>query len=299
MSVLPFDQREGKIWYDGKLVEWKDAKLHVLSHGLHYASCVFEGERVYNGKVFKLQEHNERLHKSAELLGFKVPFTVEELNQATLETVKAQNIVNGYIRPVAWRGSEMMAISAQATKIHVAIAAWEWPSYFKKDAQEFGLKLRTSEWRRPAPNTAPSASKAAGLYMICTMSKHSAESAGFDDALMLDFKGRVAEATGANIFLVQNGELHTPTPECILNGITRQTVMQLARDAGIKVVEREIQPEEFAKTQEVFLTGSAAEVTPVGVIDGYKFTVGPVTHRLREDYYNLVRGLPMGTKMAV
>lgn len=291
MSVLPFDQREGKIWFDGKLVEWKDAKLHVLSHGLHYGSCVFEGERVYNGEVFKLHEHNVRLHKSAELLGFEIPYSLDELRDATLEVVKAQGIVNGYIRPVAWRGSEMMAISAQATKIHVAIAAWEWPSYFKKDAQELGLKLRTSEWRRPAPNTAPSASKAAGLYMICTMSKHSAEKHGFDDALMLDYKGRVAEATGANMFLVQNGELHTPTTECILNGITRLTIIDLAKEAGIKVVEREIQPEEFAKTQEVFLTGSAAEVTPVGQIDDYKFTVGPVTKRLREDYHNLVRGI--------
>lgn len=291
MSVLPFDDRDGKIWMDGKLVDWRDAKLHVLSHGLHYGSCVFEGERVYNGEVFKLQEHNERLHRSAELLGFKIPYTVEELNEATLETVKAAGYTNAYVRPVAWRGSEMMAISAQKTTIHVAIAVWEWPSYFSKEAREQGLKLRTSEWRRPSPKTAPSASKAAGLYMICTMSKHSAEAAGFHDALMLDYKDRVAEATGANIFLVQNGELHTPTTECILNGITRQTVMQLARDAGIKVVEREILPEEFAKTQEVFLTGSAAEVTPVGAIDDHKFTVGPVTRRLMDDYTNLVMGV--------
>lgn len=290
MSVLPFDDRDGKIWMDGKLVEWRDAKLHVLSHGLHYASCVFEGERVYNGEVFKLREHNERLHRSAELLGFKIPYSVEELNNATMETVKVMNITNGYVRPVAWRGSEMMAISAQKTTIHVAIAAWEWPSYFSAEARERGLKLRTSEWRRPSPKTAPSASKAAGLYMICTMSKHSAETAGFDDALMLDFKDRVAEATGANIFLVQNGELHTPTTECILNGITRQTVMTLAREAGIKVIEREILPAEFAHTQEVFLTGSAAEVTPVGVIDDYRFTVGPVTRRLMDDYHNLVTG---------
>lgn len=291
MSVLPFDDRDGKIWMDGKLVDWRDAKLHVLSHGLHYGSCVFEGERVYNGEVFKLQEHNERLHRSAELLGFKIPYTVEELNEATLETVKAAGYTNAYVRPVAWRGSEMMAISAQKTTIHVAIAVWEWPSYFSKEAREQGLKLRTSEWRRPSPKTAPSASKAAGLYMICTMSKHSAEAAGFHDALMLDYKDRVAEATGANIFLVQNGELHTPTTECILNGITRQTVMQLARDAGIKVVEREILPEEFAKTQEVFLTGSAAEVTPVGAIDDHKFTVGSVTRRLMDDYTNLVMGV--------
>lgn len=291
MSVLPFDDRDGKIWMDGKLVDWRDAKLHVLSHGLHYGSCVFEGERVYNGEVFKLQEHNERLHRSAELLGFKIPYSVEELNEATRQTVKAAGYTNAYVRPVAWRGSEMMAISAQSTIIHVAIAVWEWPSYFGKEAREKGLKLRTSEWRRPSPKTAPSASKAAGLYMICTMSKHTAEAAGYHDALMLDYKDRVAEATGANIFLVQNGELHTPTPECILNGITRQTVMQLARDAGIKVVEREILPEEFAKTDEVFLTGSAAEVTPVGEIDEYKFTVGPITRRLMDDYTNLVMGV--------
>lgn len=290
MSVLPFDDRDGKIWMNGKLVEWRDAKLHVLSHGLHYASCVFEGERVYNGKVFKLREHNERLHRSAELLGFKIPYSLEELDEATMQTVRAMNITNGYVRPVAWRGSEMMAISAQNTRIHVAIAAWEWPTYFSKEARERGLKLRTSDWRRPSPRTAPSASKAAGLYMICTMSKHKAEQEGFDDALMLDYKDRIAEATGANIFLVQNGELHTPTTECILNGITRQTVMQLARNAGIKVVEREIYPDEFAKTQEVFLTGSAAEVTPVGAIDDYRFTVGPVTRKLMEDYRNLVTG---------
>jgi branched-chain amino acid aminotransferase len=290
MSVLPFDDRDGKIWFDGKLVEWRDAKLHVLSHGLHYASCVFEGERVYNGKVFKLREHNERLHRSAELLGFKIPYTVDELDAATIETVKAMNITNGYVRPVAWRGSEMMAISAQKTTIHVAIAAWEWPSYFSAEARERGLNLRTSEWCRPSPKTAPSTSKAAGLYMICTMSKHSAESAGFDDALMLDYKDCIAEATGANIFLVQNGQLHTPTTECILNGITRQTVMQLARDAGIKVVEREIKPAELAHTQEVFLTGSAAEVTPVGKIDNHRFTVGPITRKLMEDYHNLVTG---------
>lgn len=289
MAVLPFDDRDGKIWLDGKLVEWRDAKLHVLSHGLHYASAVFEGERVYNGKVFKLKEHNERLHRSAELLGFKVPYSVDELEKATYDVIKAMGIVDGYVRPVAWRGSEMMAISAQQTTIHVAIAAWEWPSYFSKEAREKGLKLRTSDWRRPAPNTAPSASKAAGLYMICTMSKHAAEAAGFHDALMLDYKGRIAEATGANMFLVQNGELHTPTTECILNGITRLTVIDLARKAGIKVVEREMYPQEFANTQEVFLTGSAAEITPVGQIDDYTFTVGPVTHALMDAYSAEVR----------
>lgn len=291
MSIIPFDDRDGKIWMDGKLVEWRDAKVHVLTHGLHYASAVFEGERVYNGVVFKLQEHNERLHRSAELLGFKIPYTVEELNKATMDVVQAMGFANAYVRPVAWRGSEMMAISAQQTKIHVAIAVWDMGKYFDKSAIEKGLKLKTSSWRRPAPNTAPSASKAAGLYMICTMSKHAAEAEGYNDALMLDYKDRVAEATGANIFLVQNGELHTPTPECILNGITRLTVIDLAKKRGIKVVEREILPAEFANTQEVFLTGSAAEVTPVGAIDSHTFTVGPVTRVLMEDYHNLVNGV--------
>lgn len=288
MAIIPFDDRDGKIWMDGKLVDWRDANVHVLTHGLHYGSCVFEGERVYGGVVFKLQEHNERLHRSAELLGFKIPYTVEELNKATMEVVDAMGFANAYVRPVAWRGSEMMAISAQQTKIHVAIAVWDMGKYFDKSAIEKGLKLKTSNWRRPAPNTAPSASKAAGLYMICTMSKHAAEAEGYNDALMLDYKDRVAEATGANIFLVQNGELHTPTTECILNGITRLTVIDLAKKRGIKVVEREILPNEFAKTQEVFLTGSAAEVTPVGSIDAHNFTVGPVTKMLMEDYSNLV-----------
>lgn len=288
MSVLPFDDRDGTIWFDGKLVPWRDAKVHVLTHGLHYGSCVFEGERVYNGKVFKLREHSERLIKSGELLGFKVPYTAEELDRFTMETVKAQGVVNGYVRPVAWRGSEMMAISAQKTTIHVAIAAWEWPSYFSAEARNRGLRLKISDWQRPAPNTAPVASKAAGLYMICTMSKHKAESEGFDDALMLDYRGWLAEATGANLFLVMNGELHTPTPDCFLDGITRRTVMDLARKAGIKVVERHIKPEELANAQEVFLTGTAAEIAPVGAINEHQFTVGPVTKRLIDDYTTLV-----------
>ena len=288
-SIIPFDDRDGTIWQDGKLVPWRDAKVHVLTHGLHYASCVFEGERVYDGKVFKLTEHSERLIKSAELLGFTLPYSVQELNDATMETVKTNNIQNGYVRPVAWRGSEMMAISAQQTKIHVAIAAWEWAKYFSKEAFERGLKLKTSTWRRPAPDTAPTASKAAGLYMICTMSKHAAEREGFDDALMLDYRGYIAEATGANIFLIMGGELHTPTPDCILNGITRQTVMGIARDRQIKVVERHIKPEELANTQEVFLTGTAAELTPVGSIDDHTFTVGPVTKLLMDDYSKAVR----------
>lgn len=291
MSVLPFDDRDGIIWMDGKMLPWRDAKVHVLTHGLHYGSCVFEGERVYNGQVFKLREHSERLITSGKLLGFDVPYTAQQLDAATMEVVKAQKIVNGYVRPVAWRGSEMMAISAQKTTIHVAIAAWEWPSYFSKEAKERGLKLTISKWQRPDPKTAPTASKAAGLYMICTLSKHAAEAAGFDDALMMDYRGYMAEATGANLFMVMNGELHTPTPDCFLDGITRRTVMDLARKRGIKVVERHIQPEEMANTQEMFLTGTAAEITPVRQVNDYMFTPGKVTFALMEDYTNLVNGV--------
>jgi len=289
-ALIPFDDRDGTIWYNGEMIPWRDAKVHVLTHGLHYGSCVFEGERVYEGRVFKLREHTERLINSAKLLGFDIPYTVTELEQATREVVEAQNIVDGYIRPVAWRGSEMMAISAQKSKIHVAIAAWEWPSYFTREARERGLKLQISKWARPAPNTAPTASKAAGLYMICTLSKHRAESDGFDDALMLDYRGLIAEATGANMFFVmKNGELHTPVPDCFLDGITRRTVIELARKRGIKVVERQIKIEELSKVKEVFLTGTAAEVTPVSQIDIQTFEVGPVTLQLMDDYSELVK----------
>jgi branched-chain amino acid aminotransferase len=290
MALLPFDDRDGYIWFNGQFVAWRDAKVHVLSHGLHYGSCVFEGVRVYSGKVFKLREHSERLITSGKLLGFDVPYTAEQLDQATIDTVAKQNITNGYIRPVAWRGSEMMAISAQKTTIHVAIAAWEWPSYFSTEAKERGLKLKTSSWARPAPNTAPTASKAAGLYMICTMSKHAAENEGFDDALMLDYRGYIAEATGANLFFIIGGEIHTPKPDCFLDGITRRTVMQLAREAGITVIERHIKPEELANVSEAFLTGTAAEVTPIGKIDGNSFAVGPITKQLMAAYTKLVNG---------
>ena len=289
MPILPFDDRDGFIWFNGKMVAWRDAKIHVLTHGLHYGSCVFEGVRVYNGKIFKLREHTQRLINSGKLLGFDIPYSVEELETAQLETIKKQGVENGYIRPVAWRGSEMMAISAQKTKIHVAIASWQWPSYFSAEAKERGLRLQVSKWARPAPNTAPTASKAAGLYMICTISKHAAEKDGFDDALMLDYRGLLCEATGANLFLVMDGKLHTPTPDCFLNGITRRTVMDLARARGIEVIERQIRPEELAHTQEVFLTGTAAEITPIGEISfgadlNYKFTVGKVTKQLIADY---------------
>ena len=288
--AAPFDDRDGLIWFDGKAVDWRDAKIHVLSHGLHYASVVFEGERAYSGKIFKLHEHTLRLFKSAELLGMTIPYSVEEIDKASEEMVKASGFANAYVRPVAWRGTEMMAVSAQATKIHVSIAVWEWPSYFTPEARLRGLRLTRALYKRPSPETEPVHAKASGLYMICTLSKHAAEAKGYDDALMLDYRGQLAESTGANIFLVQNGEIHTPTPDCFLNGITRQTVIDLARKRGIKVTERAIMPEELAKSQEMFLTGTAAEVTPVSEVDEYKFTVGPVTRALMEDYDALVNG---------
>jgi branched-chain amino acid aminotransferase len=288
--MINFDDQDGDIWFNGKLVPWRDSRIHVLSHGLHYGSCVFEGERVYNGEVFKLREHTQRLLDSGKELGFKIPYTLEELEQATLDTVASQGFADAYVRPVAWRGSEMMGVSAQQTKINVAIAVWEWPSYFSPEARLRGIRLKTSKWRRPAPDTAPVHAKAAGLYMICTLSKHSAEADGFDDALMLDWRGQVAESTGANIFLIQDGKIHTPTPDCFLDGITRQTVIGLAKDRGYEVIERSIMPEEFAKTDEVFVTGTAAEVTPVGQIDDWNFQVGTVSRTLMEDYDKLVRG---------
>tara|TARA_Y100001935_G_scaffold255189_1_gene267005 strand:- start:1685 stop:2641 length:957 start_codon:yes stop_codon:yes gene_type:complete len=288
--MVNFDEQDGDIWYNGKLVPWKDTKLHVLSHGLHYASCVFEGERVYNGEVFKLREHTQRLIQSGQELGFDIPYSLEELEQATRDTVAAQGYPDAYVRPVAWRGSEMMGVSAQETSINVAIAVWEWPSYFSPEARMHGIRLKTSKWRRPDPQTAPVHAKAAGLYMICTLSKHEAEADGWDDALMLDWRGQVAESTGANIFLVQDGKIHTPTPDCFLDGITRRTVIELARAHDIDVVERVIMPEEFEKTDEVFVTGTAAEVTPVGQVDEYNFQVGSVSRTLMEDYDALVRG---------
>ena len=287
--MVSFDDQEGQIWYNGELVPWKETKLHVLTHGLHYASCVFEGERVYNGEVFKLREHTQRLIDSADELGFEIPYSLEELEQATQDTDTAQGYPDAYVRPVAWRGSEMMGVSAQANTINVAIAVWEWPSYFSPEARMRGIKLKTSKWRRPSPETAPVHAKAAGLYMICTLSKHEAEADGCDDALMLDWRGQVAESTGANIFLVQKGKIHTPTPDCFLDGITRRTVIGLAKDRNYEVIERTIMPEEFAKTDEVFVTGTAAEVTPVGKIDDYNFQVGSVTRALLEDYDALVR----------
>ncbi|MDE0796315.1 MAG: branched-chain amino acid aminotransferase [Alphaproteobacteria bacterium] len=288
--MMNFDNQDGNIWYNGALVPWRDSKLHVLSHGLHYASCVFEGERVYNGEVFKLREHTERLINSGKELGFEIPYSLDDLEQATRDTIASQGYADAYVRPVAWRGSEMMGVSAQETRINVAIAVWEWPSYFSPEARMRGIRLCTSKWRRPAPDTAPVHAKAAGLYMICTLSKHEAEAKGYDDALMLDYRGQIAESTGANIFLIQDGKIHTPTPDCFLDGITRRTVIGIAKKHGYEVIERPIMPEELADTSEIFVTGTAAEVTPVGEIDDYKFEVGTITRTLLADYDALVRG---------
>ncbi len=288
-DVVPFDVREGSLWYDGKLVPWKDAKTHVLTHGLHYASCIFEGERVYSGRIYKLKEHTARLFESARILGMKIPYTEDEISAACIEAAKAQDIVDGYVRPVVFRGSEMMAVSAQQTKIHVAIAVWQWPSYFDPVTKLKGIRLDISDWKRPAPDTAPTKAKAAGLYMICTMSKHAAEAKGYADAMMLDYRGYIAEATGANIFFVKDGTLHTPTPDCFLNGITRQSVMALARARQIPVVERHIEPQEMTGFSECFLTGSAAEVTPVSEIGPYRFKPGQISETLMHDYADEVR----------
>ena len=288
-GIVPFDEREGSLWYDGKLIPWGDAKTHVLTHGLHYASCVFEGVRAYSGNIYKLEEHTARLFASARVLGFQIPFTEAEINRACVEALEAQNLVDAYLRPVAYRGSEMMAVSAQATKIHVAIAAWQWPSYFDPKEKLKGIRLDISEWRRPAPDTAPTQAKAAGLYMICTLSKHNAEAKGYADALMFDYRGYVAEATGANAFFVKDGKIHTPTPDCFLDGITRRSVMDLARIRQISVIERHILPEELTSFEECFITGTAAEVTPVSEIGPYRFKPGKITEMLMNDYADEVR----------
>ncbi len=288
MEIIPFDKRIGFIWYNGEFVEWQNATTHVLNHGLHYASCVFEGLRVYGEKIFKLEEHTDRLFHSAERMGMTIPYSKEELNFAQEETIKKMNIKYGYVRPVAWRGSEMMAVSAQKNKINVAVATWEWPSYFSKEDRLKGIALQTAIWRRPSPDTIPTDAKAASLYMICTLSKHEAEKNGYSDALMLDYKGRVSESTGSNIFFVMNGEIHTPIPDCFLNGITRKTVIDLAKSQNINVVEREIYPDEIKNADEIFLTGSAVEVTPVGKIDDQTFNVGEITKSISELYMQTV-----------
>ncbi|MCH8685451.1 branched-chain amino acid aminotransferase [Pedomonas mirosovicensis] len=290
MSERPFHDRDGFIWFDGQLVPHREATVHVLTHAMHYGSSVFEGQRAYDGKIFKLEAHTARLRTSANMLGFDIPYTDAEINAACYELMKANGLTNCYIRPVAWRGSEQMGISAQKTKIHVAIAAWEWPSYYSMEERLKGLKLDIARYRRPAPYTAPSAAKAAGLYMICTVSKHAAEEKGCADAMMMDYRGRVAEATSANIFFVKDGAIHTPEPDCFLNGLTRQTVIELARKRGITVNERAIWPEELSDFEECFLTGTAAEVSPVSQIGPWHFTVGEITRQLLTDYDNLVWG---------
>ncbi len=290
VTLPPFHDRDGVIWYNGTFVPWRGATLHVLSHGLHYASSVFEGERAYNGKIFKSREHAQRLHDSARALDFTLPWSIDEIDSAKHETLRQNNLTNAYIRPVAWRGSENMGISAKENQINLAIAVWEWPSYFPPELRAQGIRLTMADYRRPSPDTIPSSAKAAGLYMICTVSKHRAERAGYADALMLDWRGHVAECTGANIFFVKDGILHTPTADCFLNGITRQTVIELARKHGLTVIERTILPTELSDFSECFITGTASEITPVGSIMGHAFTPGVLTHQLIEAYAACTQG---------
>ena len=291
MALIPFDDRDGSIWLNGEIVPWRDAKTHTLSHGLHYASLVFEGERVYSGVVFEGVRHTQRLRQSCNILDFDIPISDEDVEAAKMAVVEANNIVDGYVRAFCWRGSEMMAISAQQTTTNVAIAAWEWPSYFDPETKMKGITLDVSDWRRPAPESAPVHAKAAGLYMICTLSKHAAEKKGFQDALMLDYRGYIAEATGANVFFIDGeGTIHTPIPDCFLNGITRQTVIEMAKSMQIKVVERHMKPEDMASMKECFLTGTAAEVTPVAKIGDYSFTPSDACRQLVTAYDDLVNG---------
>ena len=290
MAFVPFDDRDGWIWFDGEFVPWREAKTHVLTHGLHYGSSVFEGERMYGGEIFKLTAHSQRLKRSAELLDFDIPYSVAEIDAACKETCEKNGMTDCYIRPVAYLGAEQLSVSSLNSKVHLAIAAWEWPSYFDPEVKKKGIRLEWAKWRRPDPATAPSTAKAGGLYMICTMSKTAAEKRGYADAMMLDWRGYVAEATGANVFFVQNGALHTPRVDHILDGITRQTVIEMAQAKGIEVVIRDILPEELSDFSECFLTGSAAEVTPVSEIGDYRFTPGELSLTLMDDYGKLVRG---------
>ena len=292
MTPVPFDDRDGLIWLDGALVPWRDARLHVLSHGLHYASTVFEGERAYGGNIFRLHDHTERLLQSARILGFEIPYNADKIDAACRQLLAASGLADAYIRPVAWRGTEQLAVSAQQTKIHLSIAVWSWPSYFAADRMK-GIRLGMADWQRPHPKTAPTASKASGLYMIGTMSKHKAEAEGYDDALMLDWRGRVAEATGANILFVREGEIHTPLVEGFLDGITRQTVLGIARRHGMNVIERPILPDELPGFSEAFLAGTAAEITPVREIAGHDLAPGRITETLLRGYAELVH-LPPG-----
>ncbi len=288
MTFVPFDDRDGMIWWDGALIPWREARLHVLSHGLHYASAVFEGERAYGGTIFRLRMHTERLQNSAGVLGFSIPWTADQIDQAAMAVLRANQLTDAYVRPIAWRGTEQLSVAAQQTTIHLAIAAWPWPNLFGAERMR-GVRLEIATWRRPSPETAPTAAKATGLYMIGTLAKNQAEAAGFQDALMLDWRGQVAEATGANIFLVIDGALHTPTPEGFLDGITRRTVMSLARRRQIRVVERAIMPEELGAASEVLLAGTAAEVTPVRQIGAHHYTPGRITETIAADYAALVR----------
>ncbi|MEC9414931.1 MAG: branched-chain amino acid aminotransferase [Pseudomonadota bacterium] len=282
------ENKEGLIWYNGDLIDWKDAKLHLLSHGLHYASSVFEGERAYSGKIFKLNEHTERLLDSANQLDLKVPYTLSEIKDACYLTLKKNNLNDAYVRPIIWRGAETMGVSAPNSKIHCAIAVWEWPSYFNPEDKLKGIKLTLSKWKRPSPETIPCKAKAAGLYMICTLSKQEAESRGYDDALMLDWKGQVAEATGANIFFIVGNEIHTPVPDCFLDGITRRTVIEIAKEQGLEIIERKIEMDELPDFEQCFITGTAAEVTPVSEIDNFNFSVGDQIIKLSDSYIDLV-----------
>ena len=289
MTIVPFDDRDGWIWLDGQFVAWRDAKVHVLTHGLHYASAVFEGERMYGGEIFELTAHTERLFKSAEYLDFEIPYSVAEIDQACRETCAKNGLADAYVRPIAWRGSEMIGVSAQDTKIHVAVAVWDWPSYFSPAERAKGIRMCWAKYKRPSPETEPVHAKATGLYMICTISKHAAEKDGYTDAMMLDYRGYVAESTGSNVFFIQDGVIHTPTPDCFLNGITRQTVIRLAREKGLTVVERHIRPEELAGFTECFVVGTAAEVTPVAQIGEYSFRPDAISLGLMDDYARLVR----------
>jgi branched-chain amino acid aminotransferase len=283
--MLPLDDRDGVIWLNGKTVPWRDAKVHVCAHSLHYGNAVFEGERAYGGKVFKGTAHSRRLHASAALTSLSLPYSVEELDAAKTAVLTGNKFTDAYVRVIAWRGPEALGVSAAGTKTHVAVITWEWPSYYGGGS----IKLKTSRWKRPSPESAPTAAKCAGLYVICTLARDEAVAAGFQDAFMLDYRGRVAEATGANLFFVMDGELHTPDPDCFLNGITRQTVIELAREHGLKVVERAIWPDELEKATEVFITGTAVEVTAVGGIDAREYPVGPVTRKLQAEYAKRVR----------
>jgi branched-chain amino acid aminotransferase len=286
---MPFDDRDGWIWLDGQFTPWREAKVHVLTHGLHYASSVFEGERMYGGEIFELTAHTERLFKSAEIMDFQIPFTVAEIDRACKETCARNGLEDAYVRPIAWRGSEMIGVAAQNTSIHVAIAAWDWPSYFSPEEKAKGIRMCWAKYKRPSPETEPVHAKSAGLYMICTISKHAAEKDGFNDAMMLDYRGYVAESTGSNVFFIQDGTIHTPTPDCFLNGITRQSVIKLARSKGFEVIERHIRPEELAGFSECFVTGTAAEITPVGQIGEYSFRPGNLSLSLMDDYAKMVR----------